>query len=344
MVTDSFDRILDECVDRVTRKGETVEDCVARYLEYAAELRRYLPLIARADHAYGFTPDRSAKDLGRRKLQARLHVLRQRDARKKDRLSWRRLVFGWQRRWAVALVSLILAIVISGAGTVAASRGAIPGDLLYPVKVSAEEVRLALEFSEADKAQLNLAYAERRADEMSVLLKKGDISGLEASEKRLRKHLTAASRSADKVEDDRGIAVLKSEMEKTSSRALANLQAALQTVPPDGGQVASDIFRSSGEAYSESLEALAAKSSRRPVEETGTLQFRAVSPVLDGVAEIRVEVEKIEAYLAAGSESRWVAISQGPETFDLVINLTTAQMLGLTIPQSVLAEATEIIQ
>jgi ABC-type uncharacterized transport system substrate-binding protein len=33
-----------------------------------------------------------------------------------------------------------------------------------------------------------------------------------------------------------------------------------------------------------------------------------------------------------------------PEKFDLVINLKTAQELGLTIPQSVLAEATEIIQ
>jgi putative ABC transport system substrate-binding protein len=33
-----------------------------------------------------------------------------------------------------------------------------------------------------------------------------------------------------------------------------------------------------------------------------------------------------------------------PEKFDLAINLKTAQALGLTIPQSVLAEATEIIQ
>ncbi len=33
-----------------------------------------------------------------------------------------------------------------------------------------------------------------------------------------------------------------------------------------------------------------------------------------------------------------------PEKFDLVINLTTAQVLGLTIPQSILAEATELIQ
>jgi putative ABC transport system substrate-binding protein len=33
-----------------------------------------------------------------------------------------------------------------------------------------------------------------------------------------------------------------------------------------------------------------------------------------------------------------------PSTFDFVLNLKTAQALGLTIPQSVLQQATEVIQ
>jgi putative ABC transport system substrate-binding protein len=35
---------------------------------------------------------------------------------------------------------------------------------------------------------------------------------------------------------------------------------------------------------------------------------------------------------------------EGPMTFDFVINLRTAQALGLTIPQHVLLQATEVIQ
>ena len=35
---------------------------------------------------------------------------------------------------------------------------------------------------------------------------------------------------------------------------------------------------------------------------------------------------------------------EGPTRFDFVINLRTAQALGLTIPESVLLQATEIIQ
>ena len=52
-----------------------------------------------------------------------------------------------------------------------------------------------------------------------------------------------------------------------------------------------------------------------------------------------VYVDKILKGTPAGE----IPIEQ-PTTFDFVVNLKTAQALGLTIPQSVLQQATEVIQ
>jgi hypothetical protein len=66
MVND-FDRILDECIDRINR-GEDVSFCLTAFPEHAERLRPVLQSVARTRAAYVFTPSAEAKRKARQIL------------------------------------------------------------------------------------------------------------------------------------------------------------------------------------------------------------------------------------------------------------------------------------
>src|SRR3989344_6975993 len=75
----------------------------------------------------------------------------------------------------MALAGLVL-FVFAGTGTVSAAQGALPGDLLYPVKVSVnEKVEVALAPTPAAKAEVQVRLAERRVDEARELSARGRL-------------------------------------------------------------------------------------------------------------------------------------------------------------------------
>ena len=75
----------------------------------------------------------------------------------------------------MALAGLVL-FVFAGTGTVSAAQGALPGDLLYPVKVSVnEKVEVALAPTPAAKAEVQVRLAERRVDEARELSVRGRL-------------------------------------------------------------------------------------------------------------------------------------------------------------------------
>jgi putative tryptophan/tyrosine transport system substrate-binding protein len=87
-----------------------------------------------------------------------------------------------------------------------------------------------------------------------------------------------------------------------------------------------------------------ARAHRLPM--VSTVQFVAAGGLIAYGANFEELYRRSAAYvdkLLKGANPGDLPVGR-PEKFDLVINLTTAQVLGLTIPQSVLAEATELIQ
>jgi hypothetical protein len=87
-------------------------------------------------------------------------------------------IFTYQFMQARVLAPLaVVLVVFAGAGTAAAAQGALPGDALYPVKVSVNEaVEVALATTPVAKAQVQAKLAERRVEEAEVLAAQGELT------------------------------------------------------------------------------------------------------------------------------------------------------------------------
>ena len=67
-----------------------------------------------------------------------------------------------------------LIVVAVGASTALVSAGTVADDALYPVKITSEQVRLALATSPEDRAVVELSIAEHRLAEATALATLGD--------------------------------------------------------------------------------------------------------------------------------------------------------------------------
>ena len=79
----------------------------------------------------------------------------------------------WQRRWTTAMASFLV-VCLASMGLLAASVDSLPTGFFYPMKTATEQVRLTLAFSEVERVQLQVEFAERRLDEMTVMASRGD--------------------------------------------------------------------------------------------------------------------------------------------------------------------------
>ncbi len=173
-----FNDILDKCLERIIR-GETVEQCLTSYPEYAAELGPLLRTATVVQKAAAIEPRSEFKAKARYQFRTAIAGL---GAKPSHRF------FVWQPRWAMAVVTVII-LLVSGTGTMAAASNSMPDQPLYPLKLAAETARLRLTPSHLAKAELYANLADKRVKEIVVMTSRGKPEEVERTVERLNDYL-----------------------------------------------------------------------------------------------------------------------------------------------------------
>ncbi len=163
---------LEDCLQAI-QEGADPQTVLARYPDLADELR---PLLESAQDARQFDQSPvSPKTINRGRDQLLAQV---REARKKQRT---RMAVWPFRRLPFAIALVLVVMVLAGTGLVTVSASSLPGDPLYGIKRTSENVQLQLAFSPSQKAALQDEFSVRRIDEAESLLASKRVEQVEFS-------------------------------------------------------------------------------------------------------------------------------------------------------------------
>ena len=106
-MVNNFDRILDECIDRINR-GESLQACLTDYPEYAEQLEPLLRAMLHTKETHSFVPSASAKRVARRRFNTALEELERRREERQPLFSW---LLGWSKVWVTTAVVVLIVII-----------------------------------------------------------------------------------------------------------------------------------------------------------------------------------------------------------------------------------------
>jgi hypothetical protein len=167
-----FNEALQSCLDLIRGGRESIDSVVARYPEYTDELRAQLEIAMWLSSASAaLEPRPGFVSASRRRLVSRIQQENQPVV--VAPLTWGERLQNFLSVQKVAPVAfvfvLMLALFVSGT-VVSASQKSLPGDDLYSVKLTLEQIALATSLDEKNDAELQIQYVENRLDEVQALM------------------------------------------------------------------------------------------------------------------------------------------------------------------------------
>lgn len=159
--------VLEICLQELENSAD-MESVLARYPDLAHELRPILKasIKARARSVAVSAPSPEVIRRGRAKLLQRASEMRE------VKIAPRRRMIPFFQRLAISF-SLTALFLASGTGLVGASSSALPGENLYPVKLTWENLRLFFTFDHEARELLEYTFENERLHEINELLAEG---------------------------------------------------------------------------------------------------------------------------------------------------------------------------
>lgn len=158
MKTKDFEAILETCVDQIASGESTLEECLARYPQHAAQLEPVLFAATQLQRGREIKPS----PFLRGRIRAELNYAIKNSPQQKRRMP----LFFW--RMALNVAVLVFALIMTN--TVFA-QGALPGESLYNWKLASEKVWRV--FS-VDPLETDLQLADRRINEYVAVSRDAD--------------------------------------------------------------------------------------------------------------------------------------------------------------------------
>jgi len=258
----SFDQLLERCLEEIARTGD-INASLRRYPQYADLLHPLLEVAQVTRRYYEAVPEAPGGLVtGRERLLA---VAAQQRARGVSVTSATRTTTtrtnGRKMKLVLAtrLVTVLLAVVVGtaalGGGIVWAAGDSLPGDLLYPVKLVTEDVRLALASAPGDQVDLARGVAEERAEEVQALVAAGRLVPDETVV-RMEQHVERALAQAARASDDEemaGLLTCIAERTRTQAQMLEQVQTMAPRQAQAGLERAVTVCRRGAEAAEDGL-------------------------------------------------------------------------------------------
>jgi outer membrane biosynthesis protein TonB len=265
-----LDDIFNECYERI-RLGESLESCLRRYPEHRAELESLLITAFDVGRRASYIHPRPAF---KHWAQVRVEAARY-HARQPQRQIERAETFSrWRQGWAVALAAVLI-LILTSSGTMAASAASLPDQPLYQVKLVTEQVRLALAFTDAQKAQVQTQIVGTRAAEVQALANQGKTEQAAIAAERLADQLELADSAIEMAERIKAEGSLPPPPESPAVPPASTVE---QPVPPPPAEPPAVPTVATGEQPTESATPPPAESLTVPTVSTGEQPTESATP------------------------------------------------------------------